>query len=257
MICRSLCIGCAFACALTYAVVAEDVVSDPTAEKAKIEFLLKAIIESKLTFIRNDEQCDAVKAAEHLRTKWNATGNEVKTARQFIELCASKSSTTGKAYEIILADGKTRIPSAAWFETILFAHELTKTILKGKPAAAPSEDQGHGKKADGEKPEGKAQDKKSKLFTVIERKLAYAGVQYGLNKDGLLEVTGQMMNGSEQDYNVAEFAINFLDKDKKVVATGAFTIRNFLFKSVEPFKTTLKADPTKVADFRISFTGGY
>ena len=91
MICRSLCIGCAFACALTYAVVAEDVVSDPTAEKAKIEFLLKAIIESKLTFIRNDEQCDAVKAAEHLRTKWNATGNEVKTARQDQQMQTSKT----------------------------------------------------------------------------------------------------------------------------------------------------------------------
>jgi hypothetical protein len=111
---------------------------DPAAEKAKIEFLLKAVAESTVTFVRNDTEYDGTKAAEHLRAKWRGAGGEIKTARQFIEFCATKSSMSGKAYEIILADRKTRIPCAAWLETLLFAHELTKAMLKaGAPVPPP------------------------------------------------------------------------------------------------------------------------
>jgi hypothetical protein len=40
-----------------------------------------------------------------LRLKWREAGARVKTAQQFIELCGSKSSVSGKAYLIRFADG--------------------------------------------------------------------------------------------------------------------------------------------------------
>ena len=59
------------------------------------------------TFIRNGTAYSPVQAEAHLRMKWNNTKAHVKTAEDFIELCASKSSMTGKSYLIRFADGRT------------------------------------------------------------------------------------------------------------------------------------------------------
>jgi len=59
------------------------------------------------TFIRNGTSYSPVQAEAHLRMKWNNTKARVKTAEDFIELCASKSSLSGKPYLIRFADGKT------------------------------------------------------------------------------------------------------------------------------------------------------
>jgi hypothetical protein len=57
-------------------------------------------------FIRNGSEHNGKEAAEHLRMKLqNAV--VVKTADDFIRLCASKSMITGKPYMIRLSDGKT------------------------------------------------------------------------------------------------------------------------------------------------------
>jgi len=57
------------------------------------------------TFIRNGSEHDARTASNHLRRKLKAMGDKVKTAEDFIEFCASKSSMTGEPYLIRLADG--------------------------------------------------------------------------------------------------------------------------------------------------------
>jgi hypothetical protein len=127
------------ACSSVYAAAEEAPAPDPAAERAKIEFLLKTVAESPVTFVRNGSEYDGKKAAEHLRAKWKGAGGEVQTARQFIELCATKSSLSGKAYEIILADRKTRVPCAAWLEALLTAHEAPKSGQKADAPAPASE----------------------------------------------------------------------------------------------------------------------
>jgi hypothetical protein len=58
------------------------------------------------TFIRNGTAYSPVQAEAHLRMKWNNAKEHVKTAEDFIELCASKSSMTGKSYLIRFGDGR-------------------------------------------------------------------------------------------------------------------------------------------------------
>ncbi|MHC4937945.1 MAG: DUF5329 family protein [Planctomycetota bacterium] len=83
-------------------------------EAERIEALLDAMRESEgLVFIRNGREYGAGKAADHLRRKWDTTAGRIRTAEQFIELLATKSSMSGKAYMIRLRDG-TLIPSAEW-----------------------------------------------------------------------------------------------------------------------------------------------
>ena len=60
------------------------------------------------TFIRNGEQHTPAEAAKHLQLKREKAGSRVKTADDFIRLCASYSSMSGEAYLIKFADGRTR-----------------------------------------------------------------------------------------------------------------------------------------------------
>ena len=83
-------------------------------EKKKIEFLISSVENLKgAKFIRNGSEYDGKKAAEHLRMKLQ-NALVVQTADDFIRLCASKSSISGKPYMIRLSDGKT-IKSEEYF----------------------------------------------------------------------------------------------------------------------------------------------
>lgn len=76
-------------------------------EKKKIEFLIASIQDLKgAKFIRNGAEHDGVEAAKHLRLKLEKAGKHVRTADDFISLCASKSYMTGKPYMIKFPDGK-------------------------------------------------------------------------------------------------------------------------------------------------------
>lgn len=72
----------------------------------RIDYLIAAI-ESMGTaqFIRNGTAYDAKAAADHLRLKRRMSGSSCQSAEDFIRYCASQSSTSGKPYEIRLADG--------------------------------------------------------------------------------------------------------------------------------------------------------
>jgi hypothetical protein len=78
----------------------------PAAETQRIESLILSVEQlSNAKFIRNGTAYEARAAADHLRLKWREAGTRVKTAQQFIELCGSRSSVSGKPYEIRFADG--------------------------------------------------------------------------------------------------------------------------------------------------------
>ena len=59
------------------------------------------------SFIRNGEAHSATEAASHLQMKRRKAGKRIKTAEDFITLCATGSYLSGKPYRIRLADGTT------------------------------------------------------------------------------------------------------------------------------------------------------
>jgi len=69
-------------------------------------------------FIRNGSEHTAQEAAAHVRMKWEKQTDKVKTAEDFIVLCASQSSMSGSRYEIRLKDGRK-----------IFADDLLKAEL--------------------------------------------------------------------------------------------------------------------------------
>jgi hypothetical protein len=91
----------------------------PATEDQRIEYLIGSVEQlSNATFIRNGSAYDARAAADHLRRKWSAAGTRVKTAQQFIDLCASKSSISGQPYQIRFSDG-TLVTSEAFLRAKL------------------------------------------------------------------------------------------------------------------------------------------
>lgn len=87
-------------------------------ERDKIEGLLRALAASDAVFIRNGGEHGGAEAADHLRMKWSAAGDRVRTAREFIDTIASGSSTSGRPYQVRTADGAT-IESREWFGKLL------------------------------------------------------------------------------------------------------------------------------------------
>lgn len=88
---------------------------------ATCEHLIFAVETSGLTFIRNGNRADGAGAAGHIRRKYNHFKDQITTPEEFIELTATRSLMTGKAYEVILADGE-RMPLKDWLLDILRQH---------------------------------------------------------------------------------------------------------------------------------------
>ena len=85
----------------------ESVSESDTDETKQIELLLARIEAMQdVVFIRNGKDYSSHKAADHLRLKWKKAGGRVKTAEDFIELCGSRSSISGKPYKIRFPDGR-------------------------------------------------------------------------------------------------------------------------------------------------------
>ena len=91
---------------------------DPV-EARKIGQLIAAVEQlQNAKFIRNGTAYDAGKAADHLRLKLREAGDRVASAEDFIVLCGSRSSVSGKPYEIVFDDGR-RITSEAFLRAKL------------------------------------------------------------------------------------------------------------------------------------------
>jgi hypothetical protein len=96
--------------ALLFLFLAVDAIAAPptTADAHEIQYLIASIESLQgAQFIRNGTSYDAVSAASHLRLKLDNAGSRVRTADDFIRLCASVSSVSGRPYEIRFADGRT------------------------------------------------------------------------------------------------------------------------------------------------------
>jgi hypothetical protein len=77
-------------------------------QQKRITHLLQ-VVESLngAVFIRNGSEYDAKAAGKHLRAKLDKAGDRVKTAEEFIEGCAARSSISGEPYKIRFSDGNT------------------------------------------------------------------------------------------------------------------------------------------------------
>src|SRR5438552_2485380 len=73
------------------------------------------LVPPDVQFIRNGKSYDAHAAAQHMRDKWKWKKSEIKTARDFIDVAASRSTETGKPYVIRWKDGHEQF-SAAFLE---------------------------------------------------------------------------------------------------------------------------------------------
>jgi uncharacterized protein DUF5329 len=91
----------------------------PGSERQKIEALIQQIEHvSDAVFIRNNKIYTAKTAAMYLRGKWEATLEDITTARDFIIKIASVSSTSGQPYRIRFNDGR-EVPSGAYLGAAL------------------------------------------------------------------------------------------------------------------------------------------
>jgi uncharacterized protein DUF5329 len=99
--------------------------ADPASRE--IAGLFAQLEQSNCQFNRNGSWYDAKQASDHLRQKYDylVRRHLVTSAESFIELAASRSSMSGKAYLVRCAD-KPAIESKAWF-----ARELE--ALRSKP----------------------------------------------------------------------------------------------------------------------------
>jgi hypothetical protein len=76
-------------------------------EEQKIQKLITYVAGLKdAVFIRNGSEYAPSKAAAHLKMKREKAGSSIKTAIDFIEELASKSSMTGQDYTVKFKDGK-------------------------------------------------------------------------------------------------------------------------------------------------------
>jgi hypothetical protein len=101
--------GAATESAAPTAAAAPAAAPQPWTEAEKIERLITFVAGlHDVDFIRNGKEHSPEDAAKHMRMKLEKAGHRVKTADDFIRLCASHSYITKEAYLIRFPDGRTR-----------------------------------------------------------------------------------------------------------------------------------------------------
>jgi hypothetical protein len=104
---------------ILFALVAASAYAQDHPETTKIQYLISCVEALEgARFIRNGSEYDARAASNHLRLKLKTAGGKVRTAEDFITLCASQSSMTGQPYLIRFADGTT-VKSEVFFRNKL------------------------------------------------------------------------------------------------------------------------------------------
>jgi Family of unknown function (DUF5329) len=92
----------------------------PAVAQIEITHLLGLIEQSGCEFSRNGIWYSAQQAQAHLRAKYDAlsASGQIRTAEDFIEKAASKSSMSGRSYQIRCGDSAP-MPTSQWFTKAL------------------------------------------------------------------------------------------------------------------------------------------
>lgn len=122
------------ALAMSLALVAQADELPPSAARAETAYLLAFVEASDCGFYRNGTRYDGVRAGSHLRDKYGliVAPDHVLTTAAFIEKVASRSSMTGRPYEVSCA-GQERVPLGPW---------LREALARYKTNGAPRESRG-------------------------------------------------------------------------------------------------------------------
>jgi len=91
----------------------------PSEEDAKaIEYLITYVSQSDMIFVRNFSEYTPVRAAEHIRAKYEHFIDEIDSPETFIKLSATKSLMTGRDYRVIAPDGS-KLKTGEWLLSTL------------------------------------------------------------------------------------------------------------------------------------------
>ncbi|HWX34744.1 MAG TPA: DUF5329 domain-containing protein [Steroidobacteraceae bacterium] len=98
----------------------------PAIARTEINYLLGFIERSGCQFYRNGSWYDSQRAQEHLRTKYDfmVARDLIKTAEDFIEQAATKSSMSGIAYAL-KCSGAPVVASGLWLREVLARYRST------------------------------------------------------------------------------------------------------------------------------------
>lgn len=78
----------------------------------QIETLLQSISASGCEFVRNGKSYTPSESVKHITRKWEHFADEIDSIEKFVELTATRSLISGKAYEVRCEAGTQ--PSAEW-----------------------------------------------------------------------------------------------------------------------------------------------
>jgi hypothetical protein len=113
---RALALGCCLLLATAAAAGAPNTQTEQT-----IRYLIGYVSGSDLTFVRNAGEYTPHQAAAHLQKKYRHFRDDIDSAEEFIELCATRSLLSGTPYQVIDRQGDLR-PTADWLRTELAAY---------------------------------------------------------------------------------------------------------------------------------------
>jgi hypothetical protein len=95
--------------------------SQPSGEvEHSINHLIAYVSGSDLRFVRNASMYTPPEAAAHMEKKYRHFRDDIETAEDFIELCATKSLVSGKPYLVVDRQGN-EIRTSDWLRTELAA----------------------------------------------------------------------------------------------------------------------------------------
>jgi Family of unknown function (DUF5329) len=108
----------------------------PPSAQVEIDYLLAHVGASGCEFYRNGSWYDAARAQAHLRAKYDylAARNLVRSAEDFIDKAATKSSLSGQPYQIRCA-GYAAVASSQWLRDALARY---RDQTGGPPTAEPA-----------------------------------------------------------------------------------------------------------------------
>jgi hypothetical protein len=114
------CLRNALICTLALTVLAAVRAAPPPIAQAEINYLLEFVESSGCEFYRNGTWYDSKKARTHLQSKYEilAARDRIKTAEEFIENAATRSSVSGLNYQVRCTGGKPGA-SAEWLRAAL------------------------------------------------------------------------------------------------------------------------------------------
>ncbi len=101
-------------------------------ERDRIAALLDVAERSGARFLREGKEYSGAEGRKHLERKLRYAGERVRTAEEFIEGIASRSSLTGRPYHVRLPEGQ-GMDTGAWFRDRLAEIDARHCRAVGRP----------------------------------------------------------------------------------------------------------------------------